>query len=118
MDNHASDDPVTMYLRELSRVVPLSQNEEVQLFRKLGSGNWNDEQEVAARRVIEGHLKLVVIVAERHLSSGLSMLELLQEGNLGLMSAVRSFAERPVGDFASYATTQIEESIARAIEER
>jgi RNA polymerase primary sigma factor len=65
--------------------------------------------------LIETHLKLVVSVAEKHLSSGMPMLDLLQEGNLGLMNAVRSFAAQPGGEFSSYATTRIEESITKAI---
>ena len=119
MENDAPVDPVTMYLQELSTVIPLTKNKELQLFQKLGnSGHWDEEQEHAARRLIETHLKLVVGVAEKHLSSSISMLDLVQEGNLALMSAVRSFAEKPVGDFSSYATTQIEESITNAIENR
>jgi DNA-directed RNA polymerase sigma subunit (sigma70/sigma32) len=119
MENDAAVDPVTMYLRELSTVAPLRKDEELQLFRKLdGSGNWNDEQENAARRLIETHLHLVVSVAKNHLSSGISMLDLIQEGNLGLLGAVRSFAERPWGEFDSYATNRIEKSMKDAVRKR
>ena len=119
MEGAAPVDPVAMYLQELSTVVPLSKDEELRLFEKLGdSGNWSDEQENAARRLIETHLKLVVDVAEKHLSSGIPMLDLVQEGNIGLMNAVRSFAEEPSGDFSSYATTRIEKSITDAIVKR
>ena len=119
MESDAPVDPVTMYLQELSTVVPLTKNEELRLFQKLGdSGNWNEEQENAERRLIETHLTLVVSVAEKYLTSGIPMLDLVQEGNLGLMNAVRSFAEKPVGDFSSYATTRIEKSITNAIETR
>lgn len=119
MENNATVDPVKMYLRELETIVPLTGNEEGRLFQKLdGSAKWNEEQELAARRIIETHLRLVVGVAEKHLSSGIPMLELLQEGNMGLMNAVRSFAAQPAGDFSSYATTRINEAITRAIEKR
>jgi|SRR5579864_1753473 len=119
MQNHAPVDPVAMYLRELSTVVPLTEDEELRLFRKLGgSPKWSEEQENAARRLIETHLELVVSVAQKHLSSGIPFLDLIQEGNLGLMNALRSFAEKPLGDFTSHATTRIEESITKAIETR
>jgi RNA polymerase primary sigma factor len=117
MEEDTPVDPVTMYLRELSTVIPLDENEESRLFRELrGSGNWNEGQENAARRLIETHLKLVVAVAEKHSSSGISMLELIQEGNLGLINAVRSFAQKPTGDFSCYAEARIERAIANAIE--
>jgi len=119
MENHAPVDPVTMYLRELSTVVPLTEDEELRLFRKLGgSPKWNEEQENAARRLIETHLQLVVSVAQKRLSSGIPFLDLIQEGNLGLLNALRRFAEEPEGDFTSYATTLIDESITKAIEKR
>jgi RNA polymerase primary sigma factor len=116
MEEDAPVDPVTMYLRELSTVIPLAEHEESRLFRKLrSSANWNEEQENVARRLIETHLRLVVAIAEKH-SSGVSMLELIQEGNLGLLNAVRSFAQKPTGDFSCYADARIERAIANAIE--
>jgi DNA-directed RNA polymerase sigma subunit (sigma70/sigma32) len=119
MENDDVVDPVTMYLRELSTVAPLEKDEELQLFGKLGRlGNWNYEQENAARRLIETHLHLVVSIANNHLWSGIPILDLVQQGNLGLMDAIRSFAKQPSGDFSSYATKQIEESIKDAVQKR
>jgi DNA-directed RNA polymerase sigma subunit (sigma70/sigma32) len=116
MEINDPDDPVAFYLREVANVPPLPKDGEAELFRQLGhSGNWSEQQENVARRLIESQLALVVAIAERHLSSGiLSMLELIQEGNIGLMKAVESFARRPVGDFSAHATACIETAIARA----
>ena len=115
MEIHGPDDPVAMYLREVASVGPLPKEEETELFRQLGnSGKWDERQENVARRLIESQLALVVSIAERHSSSGLSMLELIQEGNIGLMKAVSSFAERPVGEFRAHAAACIEHAITRA----
>ena len=116
MDISDPNEPVAVYLREVAKVSPLTNEEEAELFRQLeGSDDWDEEQENVARRLIESQLALVVTIAERHLSSGiLPMLELIQEGNLGLMKAVESFATRPVGDFRAHAAVCIENAIARA----
>lgn len=115
MDNR-DDEAVTMYLREVATALPLSKEEQADLFRQLGtSGNWNERQEDMARRLIESQLALVVDVAKRHLQCRfLSLLELIQEGNIGLMKAVESFAEDPHGDFTAHASACIEAAITRA----
>jgi DNA-directed RNA polymerase sigma subunit (sigma70/sigma32) len=97
MDNHDPNDPVAVYVLEVSKFEPLTKTEEAKLFRELGhSGNWDEQRENVARRLIESQLMLVVSIAERHLPSGVPMLDLIQKGNIGLMNAVRSFAERPM----------------------
>ncbi|MGB9104514.1 MAG: sigma factor, partial [Terriglobales bacterium] len=118
MDTHDLDDPVAMYLREAASIEPLSKAEETELFQRLGhSGNWDEDAETAARRLIESHLQLVVAIAERHSSAGIPMLDLIQEGNLGLLNAVRSFAEKPSGEFSAHAAACIDDAILKFIAE-
>ena len=114
MENHSPDDPVAMYIREASNVEPLTKDEEMKLFRELaGPGDWDEARENVARRLIEGHLAQVVSIAQKHSASGVPMLDLIQEGNIGLMNAVRRFAESPIGDFTDYANTCINDTIKR-----
>ena len=115
MGNNDPDDPVAMYIREVGSVKPLAKDEEPKLFRELaGPGDWDEAQENVARRLIEGHLAQVLSIAQKHSASGAPMLDLIQEGNLGLMNAIRSFAERPIGDFTDYAATCIDDAIKKA----
>jgi RNA polymerase primary sigma factor len=106
------DDPVEMYLREMGSIPPLTSEEQTALFQQLGSsGKWNDEQESAAKRIIESQLPLVVRIARRYSSTGLPMLDIIQEGNLGLLRAVKHYAEQPTGDFPASAASSIEDAI-------
>jgi RNA polymerase primary sigma factor len=106
------DDPVAMYLRELAEIQPLTKDEETALFEELGhSGNWNARQEDAARRLIESQLQVVANIADKYSSSTVPLLELIQEGNIGLMKAVARFAEQPIGEFRAYAAAYIEAAI-------
>ena len=90
-------------------------DEEKKLFRELaGPGDWDEERENVTRRLIEGHLTQVVSIAQKHSASGVPMLDLIQEGNVGLMNAVRGFAEGAVGDFTDYAATCIHDAIKKA----
>ncbi len=118
MEKHDPDDPVAMYIREASNVKPLTKEEETKLFQELGRlDHWGDldqQREKVARRLIESQLMLVVNIAQRHSASAVPMLELIQEGNIGLMNAVKSFAGGPIGDFAAYAAACIEDTIATA----
>jgi RNA polymerase primary sigma factor len=117
MDNHGPNDPVAVYVLEVSKFEPLTKAEETKLFRELGhSGDWDERRENVARRLIESQLMLVVSIAERHLPSGVPMLDLIQKGNIGLMNAVRSFAERPIGDFTAHAAACIDDTIAKAFD--
>ena len=117
MESRDPNDPVAMYLREAASVEALSNAEQAELFRRLGvSDDWDDEAENVARRLIEGHLRLVVPIAERHSSSsGISVLDLIQEGNIGLLNAVKAFAKNPTGQFSAYATACIEGAISKAV---
>ena len=109
------DDPLAMYISEVGTVRPLAKDEETKLFRELpGPGEWGEVRENVERRLIEAHLAQVVSIAQEHSASGVPMLDLIQEGNLGLMNAVRSFAESPIGDFTDYAATCIDDAIRKA----
>jgi DNA-directed RNA polymerase sigma subunit (sigma70/sigma32) len=117
METSGADDPVTVYLREVSNVEPLTKDEESRLFRQLSSrGNWDGVKESIARRLIENRLALVARIAEIHSASGVPMLDLIQEGNIGLMNAVRSFAQTPIGNFGDYATACIEKAITKSLD--
>jgi DNA-directed RNA polymerase sigma subunit (sigma70/sigma32) len=116
MENHDPDDPVAVYIREVNNVEPLTKEEETKLFRELGhSGDWDEQRENVARRLIESQLMLVVSIAKKQSVASVSMLDLIQEGNIGLMNAVRGFAERPIGDFAAHAAACVEDAIAKAL---
>ena len=115
MENHDPNDPVAVYMSEVGGVEPLAKDEETKLFRELaGPGDWDEVRENVARRLIESHLSQVVSIAQKPTRLGVPMLDLIQEGNIGLMNAVRGFAERPVGDFADYASTCIDNAIKKA----
>ena len=107
------DDPVEVYRREIATVSTLTKDEEAHLFREARQSG--ERGEVAKRRLIESHLHLVLPVAERHASDRLSMLELIHEGNLGLMRALEKFPETHRDDFSAYASTCIEGFISDAI---
>jgi len=97
MEKHDPDDPVAMYIREASNVKPLTKEEEAKLFQELGRlDHWGDldqQREKVARRLIESQLMLVVNIAQRHSASAVPMLELIQEGNIGLMMLSRASRE-------------------------
>jgi len=106
----ASGDPVRMYLREIGRVPLLTAAQEVSLAKRIER---NDQGAKAA--LIEANLRLVVSVAKRYLGRGMSLLDLIQEGNLGLMRAVEKFDYRKGYKFSTYATWWIRQAITRAI---
>jgi DNA-directed RNA polymerase sigma subunit (sigma70/sigma32) len=110
------NDPVAMYLREVATVQPLSKDEETSFFKELGRlDRRNPQREIAARRLIEGHLQQVVDIVEMFSSSGVPMLELLQEGNIGLMKAIDSYAGQPSGEFSAFAAASIENAIRERV---
>ena len=118
MRSHDPNDPIAMYILEAEKAEPLTKEEETKLFLEMGHrGNWNEQGEKAARRLIESQLMLVVNLAQKHTASGAPMLEIIQVGNIGLMSAVRSFAEMPVGEFSAHAAVFIEDAIKKYIGE-
>ena len=106
----ALDDPVRMYLKEIGRVPLLSAIEEIELARKVEAGD-----EYAKRRLAEANLRLVVSIAKRYVGRGMLFLDLIQEGNLGLIKAVEKFDYRKGYKFSTYATWWIRQAITRAI---
>ena len=104
------DDPVKMYLKDIGRVPLLSAEEEVDLAKRM------QENDAAARkRLSEANLRLVVSIAKRYVGRGMLFLDLIQEGNLGLMKAVEKFDYQKGFKFSTYATWWIRQSITRAI---
>ena len=106
----ALDDPVRMYLKEIGRVPLLTPEEEVQLAKRVEAGD--DE---ARRCLAEANLRLVVSIAKRYVGRGMLFLDLIQEGNLGLIKAVEKFDYRKGYKFSTYATWWIRQAITRAI---
>jgi len=104
------DDPVKMYLKEIGRVPLLSAEEEVDLAQRMEDGD-----EEAKRRLAESNLRLVVSIAKRYVGRGMLFLDLIQEGNLGLIKAVEKFDYRRGYKFSTYATWWIRQAITRAI---
>ena len=104
------DDPVRMYLKEIGRVQLLTPEEEVVLAKRMEKGD--DE---AKRRLAEANLRLVVSIAKRYVGRGMLFLDLIQEGNLGLIKAVEKFDYRKGYKFSTYATWWIRQAITRAI---
>lgn len=104
------DDPVRMYLKEIGRVPLLSAEEEVELAKRMELG-----EEEAKRRLAEANLRLVVSIAKRYVGRGMLFLDLIQEGNLGLIKAVEKFDYRKGYKFSTYATWWIRQAITRAI---
>lgn len=106
----ALDDPVRMYLKEIGRVPLLSAEEEIDLAKRAKDG-----EELAKRRLAEANLRLVVSIAKRYVGRGMLFLDLIQEGNLGLIKAVEKFDHRKGFKFSTYATWWIRQAITRAI---
>lgn len=109
-DGIGIDDPVRMYLKEIGRVPLLSADEEVDLAKRMELGD-----EEAKRRLAEANLRLVVSIAKRYVGRGLLFLDLIQEGNLGLIKAVEKFDYLKGFKFSTYATWWIRQAITRAI---
>ncbi|ALC89909.1 RNA polymerase subunit sigma [Bacillus sp. FJAT-18017] len=104
------NDPVRMYLKEIGRVDLLTAEEEIQLANKIEKGD-----EEAKRRLAEANLRLVVSIAKRYVGRGMLFLDLIQEGNMGLIKAVEKFDYRKGFKFSTYATWWIRQAITRAI---
>lgn len=104
------NDPVRMYLKEIGRVQLLTADEEVALALKIEQGD-----EEAKQRLAEANLRLVVSIAKRYVGRGMQFLDLIQEGNMGLMKAVEKFDYRKGFKFSTYATWWIRQAITRAI---
>lgn len=104
------NDPVRMYLKEIGRVPLLSAEEEINLAKRIEDGD-----EEAKRRLAEANLRLVVSIAKRYVGRGMLFLDLIQEGNMGLIKAVEKFDYRKGYKFSTYATWWIRQAITRAI---
>ena len=104
------DDPVRMYLKEIGKVSLLSAEEEVELAKRMEQGD-----EEAKHRLSEANLRLVVSIAKRYVGRGMQLLDLIQEGNLGLIKAVDKFDYTKGFKFSTYATWWIRQAITRAI---
>ena len=104
------DDPVKMYLKDIGRVPLLSAEEEVELAKRM-----QEDDAAAKKRLSEANLRLVVSIAKRYVGRGMLFLDLIQEGNLGLMKAVEKFDYQKGFKFSTYATWWIRQSITRAI---
>ena len=109
----AIDDPVRMYLKEIGRVPLLTLEEELELAQQMSEGG--DRAEEAKSKLVEANLRLVVSIAKRYVGKGMFFLDLIQEGNLGLMKAVKKFDHTKGYKFSTYATWWIRQSITRAI---
>ena len=104
------DDPVKMYLKDIGRVPLLSADDEIELARRMQEGD-----EEAKKKLSEANLRLVVSIAKRYVGRGMLFLDLIQEGNLGLMKAVEKFDYQKGFKFSTYATWWIRQAITRAI---
>nr|WP_310788181.1 RNA polymerase sigma factor RpoD [Fusobacterium nucleatum] len=104
------DEPIKMYLREIGQIPLLSYDEEIEYAQRVLKGD-----EEAKQKLIESNLRLVVSIAKKHTNRGLKMLDLIQEGNMGLMKAVEKFEYEKGFKFSTYATWWIRQAITRAI---
>ena len=109
-DGISIEDPVRMYLKEIGKVPLLSAEEEIDLAMRMEAGD-----EEAKKRLAEANLRLVVSIAKRYVGRGMLFLDLIQEGNLGLIKAVEKFDYRKGYKFSTYATWWIRQAITRAI---
>ncbi len=106
----ATDDPVRMYLKEIGKVPLLTAEEELEIAQRMAAGD-----EEARKKLSESNLRLVVSIAKRYVGRGMQFLDLIQEGNLGLIKAVEKFDYRKGYKFSTYATWWIRQAITRAI---
>jgi len=106
----ATTDPVRMYLKEIGKIPLLSSEDEMELAKRVSEGD-----EKAKKRMVEANLRLVVSVAKHYLGRGMQLLDLIQEGNMGLLKAVEKFDHTKGYKFSTYATWWIRQSITRAV---
>jgi len=108
------EQPIRMYLKEIGKVPRLTRQEEVEIAKKIENGQ-KGEAQMAKRKLVEANLRLVVSIAKRYRNRGLDFLDLIQEGNIGLMKAVDRFEHQRGYKFSTYATCWIRQAITRAI---
>lgn len=109
-----TEDPVRMYLKEIGKIPLLTAEEEIALCKRMEEGS-AQEQEEAKNKLAEANLRLVVSIAKRFMGRGMALLDLIQEGNLGLIKAVEKFDYQKGFKFSTYATWWIRQAITRAI---
>lgn len=114
--NNASSDSVAMYLREIGKIPPINADEEVHLARDIAEGG--QKAEIAKRKLVQSNLKLVVSVAKRYASNSSTLLDLIQEGNMGLMRAADKFDHKKGYKFSTLATWWIRQAISRSIADK
>ena len=115
LDDYVSvEDPIKMYLKEIGKIPLLSVEEEMVLARKISDPDANIRKE-AAKKMAESNLRLVVSIAKRYMGRGMQLLDLIQEGNLGLLRAVEKFDYQKGFKFSTYATWWIRQAITRSI---
>ena len=112
-DGISIEDPVRMYLKEIGKVPLLSADEEVELAKRMAEGD-----EEAKKRLAEANLRLVVSIAKRYVGRGMLFLDLIQEGNIGLMHAAEKYDYTKDNRFSTYASWWIKEAITRAIDQQ
>ncbi|MCX6806823.1 MAG: RNA polymerase sigma factor RpoD [Candidatus Berkelbacteria bacterium] len=110
LEADVAEDSVRMYLREIGRIALIKAEEEIKLAKRIEAGD-----EVAKKRLAEANLRLVVSIAKKYIGRGLTLLDLIQEGNTGLLRAVEKFDWRKGYKFSTYATWWIRQAITRAI---
>lgn len=110
LEGVGTEDPVRMYLKEIGKVPLLTAEEETELAKRMEQGDWE-----ARKKLAEANLRLVVSIAKRYVGRGMLFLDLIQEGNLGLIKAVEKFDYRKGYKFSTYATWWIRQAITRAI---
>ena len=106
----SGDEPIKMYLREISKIPLLTQDEEAELAKRISEGD-----EEAKSKLVESNLRLVVSIAKRFTGNGVKLLDLIQEGNLGLIKAAEKFEPERGFKFSTYATWWIKQTVSRAI---
>ncbi len=109
----SGDDPVRMYLREIGRIPLLTSTQEIELARKIEAGG--AEGAIAKRKLVQANLRLVVSIAKKYVGRGMLFLDLIQEGNLGLIRAAEKFDHERGYKFSTYATWWIRQAITRSI---
>lgn len=113
LDSSFIDDPVRLYLKEISAAALLTHQEEIELAQRVEQGDMR-----ATQRLVRSNLRLVVSVAKKYVGRGLTLLDLIQEGNIGLMKAVTKFDWRRGYRFSTYATWWIRQAVSRAISDQ
>ncbi len=117
-ENPSADDSVKIYLAQIGRIPLLSKEEELEIAKTKDEDPDKDKAEAAKNKLIDANLRLVVSIAKKYTGRGLSFLDLIQEGNLGLMKAVDKFDYKKGYKFSTYATWWIQQSITRAIADK